>query len=177
MDDDSARLMERVVARDTAAFEALYDRYHRLVHGIALRMLADAGAADDVTQTVFMKLWRKPGAFHGGNFEAWIARVARNQTLDVLRVTDSQLAGVTEEREDINESTEAAALAQADADAIRRALLALNPEEREPIELAYFGGLTQQRIAARTNLPLGTVKSRMRAALHKMRAMLERSES
>lgn len=169
--------MERVAARDTAAFEALYDRYHRLVHGIAYRMLADAGAADDVTQTVFLKVWRKPGAFRGGNFEAWIARVARNQTLDVIRVGDPQRGADPEEREDLTESTESAALAHVDADAVRKALFALNPEEREPIELAYFRGLTQQQIAARTNLPLGTVKSRMRAALHKMRATLERTES
>lgn len=169
--------MERVAARDTAAFEALYDRYHRLVHGIAYRMLADVGAADDVTQTVFLKLWRKPRAFRGGNFEAWIARVARNQTLDIIRVGNPEHAIDAEQREDLTESTESAALAHADADAVRTALFALHSQEREPIELAFFGGLTQQQIAARTNLPLGTVKSRMRAALHKMRAMLERSES
>ena len=169
--------MERVAARDTAAFETIYDRYHRLVHGIAYRILADVAAADDVTQSVFLKLWRMPTAFHGGNFEAWLARVTRNQTLDVLRARDQQTSDDTEEREDIAQSTESTALANADASAVRAALWRLAPEEREPIELAYFGGLTQQRIAQRTGIPLGTVKSRMRAALHKMRAVLEQSLS
>jgi RNA polymerase sigma-70 factor, ECF subfamily len=169
--------MERVAARDTAAFETIYDRYHRLVHGIAFRMLADVGSADDVTQTVFLKVWRMPQAFRGGNFEAWIARVTRNQTLDVLRAKDVQFADAGEEREDVTESTESAALANADATAVRAALSSLVPEEREPIELAYFGGLTQQRIAERTGIPLGTIKSRMRAALQKMRLVLERSVS
>lgn len=169
--------MERVARRDTAAFETIYDRYHRLVHGIAYHMLGDITGADDVTQTVFLKVWRLPGAFHGGNFEAWIARVARNQTLDVLRMKGAQVAEVTQEREDLTESTETSALANADARAVRAALSALGPEEREPIELAYFGGLTQQQIAQRTSIPLGTIKSRMRAALHKMRSTLESSQS
>ncbi len=77
--------MERVRAGDTRAFEALYDGYHRLVYGIALRVLTDRWLAEDVTQAVFLKLWGSPGLFRGGNFGAWLVRVTRNRALDVLR--------------------------------------------------------------------------------------------
>jgi len=69
--------MEQVRARNVDAFEALYDAYHRLVYGIALRVLSDPALAEDVTQTVFLKIWNAPDAFSEGNFGAWIARVAR----------------------------------------------------------------------------------------------------
>ncbi len=77
--------MARVRERDAGAFEALYDSYHRLVYGIAARILHDEMAAEDVTQSVFLKLWSAPDAFQGGNFGAWLARVSRNRALDVLR--------------------------------------------------------------------------------------------
>ncbi|HEY5341876.1 MAG TPA: sigma-70 family RNA polymerase sigma factor, partial [Candidatus Aquilonibacter sp.] len=77
--------MAGVRARDAGAFEALYDEFHRLVYGVAMRMLSDAASAEDVTQAVFLKVWTSPELFHGGNFAAWIVRVARNRALDVLR--------------------------------------------------------------------------------------------
>ena len=83
--DPGVRLMERVSARDVGAFEALYDGYHRLVFGIGLRMLGDPTLAEDLTQTVFLKIWTTPDAFRGGSFVAWVSRVARNRALDVLR--------------------------------------------------------------------------------------------
>ena len=83
--DDPSRLMERVGAGDIAAFESLYDAYHRLVYGIALKVLAAEPAAEDVTQTVFMKVWTSAPDFRSGNFVGWIARVTRNRAIDVLR--------------------------------------------------------------------------------------------
>ena len=77
--------MDRVRVGDTAAFEALYDGYHRLVYGVALRVLSDPGSAEDVTQAVFMKIWSNPELFRSGNFGAWIVRVARNRAFDALR--------------------------------------------------------------------------------------------
>ena len=85
--DEAGRLMERVRSRDADAFELLYDRYHRVVYGVALRVLADAAAAEDVTQSVFLKLWSSPQLFRDGNFGAWIARVARNRA-STSRVAD-----------------------------------------------------------------------------------------
>ncbi|MDB5043736.1 MAG: polymerase, sigma-24 subunit, subfamily, partial [Candidatus Eremiobacteraeota bacterium] len=83
--DPGVRLMDRVRARDVSAFESLYDAYHRLVFGIGLRMLGDPSVAEDLTQTVFMKIWTTPEAFRGGSFVAWVSRVARNRALDLLR--------------------------------------------------------------------------------------------
>jgi len=77
--------MERVRKRDADAFEALYDAYHRLAYGLAMRMLGDASTAEDVTQAVFVKVWSSPELFRTGNFGAWIARVTRNRALDVIR--------------------------------------------------------------------------------------------
>ena len=75
--------MERVRARDSDAFEALYDAYHRLVYGVALRVLNDPGSAEDVTQSVFLKLWSAPESFREGNFPGWLVRVTRNRALDL----------------------------------------------------------------------------------------------
>ena len=83
--EDASRLMERVRQRDGGAFESLYDAYHRLVYGIALRILGDVPGAEDVTQAVFLKLWSAPSSFANGNFAAWISRVTRNRALDVVR--------------------------------------------------------------------------------------------
>ena len=83
--EDADVLMERVRARNADAFEALYDAHHRLVYGVALRMLGDAPGAEDVTQAVFVKVWTSPELFRGGNFGAWIVRITRNRALDVLR--------------------------------------------------------------------------------------------
>jgi RNA polymerase sigma-70 factor (ECF subfamily) len=77
--------MERVRRGDAGAFETLYDEYHRLVYGVALRVLADAPGAEDVAQSVFLKLWSNPASFVSGNFGAWIVRVARNRAFDALR--------------------------------------------------------------------------------------------
>jgi len=84
--EGDAELLSRLRDRDSTAFELLYDRYHRLVYGIALRMLGDAATAEDVTQSVFVSLWRSPEEFRGGGrFGAWLSRVARNRSLDILR--------------------------------------------------------------------------------------------
>jgi RNA polymerase sigma-70 factor (ECF subfamily) len=165
--------MERVCARDAAAFEALYDAYHRLVYGLALRVLSDPSAAEDVTQAVFLKIWDSPTLFRGGNFGAWIARVARNRAFDVLR---SRAAHGEEEFPDsipVDDALEETAIAHLDGDRVRDALARLPPEQREPIELGFFGGVTHQEIARRFGLPLGTVKTRIRTGLRRLKNALE----
>lgn len=172
--EPGTRLMERVRARDVAAFEALYDGYHRLVFGIGLRMLGDAALAEDVTQAVFMKVWSAPEAFIGGSFPAWVSRVTRNRVLDLLRsraahpesempCTDMPLDGAVEDE----------VAARIDARRVRDALAALPPEQRSLIELGFFGGITHQELAARTGTPLGTVKTRIRTGLRALRKALE----
>lgn len=155
------------------AFEALYDAHQRLVYGVAMRMLEDAAAAEDVTQSVFMKVWNSPELFRGGNFAAWIVRITRNRSLDLLRSRSSRNESELPESLPEREAMEDLAFARIDAEAVRAALAALPPEQREPIELGFFGGITHEEIARRSGTPLGTVKTRIRSGLRKMRAALD----
>jgi RNA polymerase sigma-70 factor (ECF subfamily) len=167
--------MERVRDRDVAAFEIIYDGYHRLVHGIALKMLQDAMAAEDLTQAVFLKLWSSPEAFEAGNFGAWIARVARNRALDTLRSRALRVEADMPVDVPLDGSLDDTVFARIDAERVRAALAALPDEQRSPIELGFFGGVTHEEIARRTATPLGTVKTRIRAGLRKLRTQLETS--
>lgn len=165
--------MERVRARDADAFEVLYDEYHRLVYGVAFRMLSDSGLAEDVTQAVFLKIWSAPSVFHSGNFAAWIARVTRNRAFDILRSRASRPEGELSDAIPVDDALEDIALAHLNAERVRDAIAQLPPDQREPIELGFFGGITQEEIARRTGVPLGTVKTRMRTGLRKLRGALE----
>lgn len=167
--------MARVRERDVTAFEAVYDGFHRLVYGIALKMLGDPSAAEDLAQAVFLKVWSSPEAFGGGNFGAWIARVTRNRALDVLRSRATRPE--TEMPADIplEGSLDESVFARLDGERVRSALAALPDEQRRPIELGFFGGMTHDEIARRSELPLGTVKTRIRAGLKKLRVSLEGS--
>ncbi len=167
--------MARVRERDVTAFEAVYDGFHRLVYGIALKMLGDPSAAEDLAQAVFLKVWSSPEAFGGGNFGAWIARVTRNRALDALRSRATRPE--TEMPADIplEGSLDESVFARLDGERVRSALAALPDEQRRPIELGFFGGMTHDEIARRSELPLGTVKTRIRAGLKKLRVSLEGS--
>jgi RNA polymerase sigma-70 factor (ECF subfamily) len=171
--EDASGLMEAVKARDAQALEALYDGYHRLVYGLALRVLTDAGLAEDVTQAVFLKLWSDPHAFRGGNFAAWIARVARNKALDVARSRRLRELSELPAPLPAQDAAEDTALTHVEAEAVRAALAQLPSEQREPIELGFFGGITHAEIARRTGIPLGTVKTRIRSGLRRLRDELQ----
>ena len=173
MELDAGQLMGRVRARDEGAFETLYDAYHRLVYGVAMRMLGDISSAQDVTQAVFLKVWSSPDLFVGGNFAGWIVRVARNRCLDMLRSRSSHQESELPESLPETEAIEDIAFARLDAALVRQALTTLPPEQREPIELGFFGGITHEEIARRTGTPLGTVKTRIRIGLRKLRVALE----
>ncbi len=167
--------MARIRNRDQAAFESLYDGFHRLVYGIAQRMLADPMAAEDLTQAVFLKIWSNPESFGGGNFGAWIARVARNRALDVLRARSARPEGEIPLDLGTGDALDDAVLAKIDGERVRAALTSLPDEQRTPIELGFFAGVTHEEIARRTGTPLGTVKTRIRSGLRKLREALETS--
>lgn len=171
--EDAVRLMSRVRNRDAAAFEQLYDGYHRLVYGIALRILGDVAAAEDVTQAVFLKLWSSPALFAKGNFGAWIARVARNRALDVVRSRTVRAESEMPDAMPLDDALEDTAFANIDAEQVRSALSQLPEEQRSPIELGFFGGITHEDIARQTGIPLGTVKTRIRTGLRKLRMHLD----
>lgn len=166
---DELSLIARVVQGDKAAFATLYDSHVPLVYGICKRILGNPTQAEDVTQSVFTMLWAKPSSFAGGNFAAWLARVARNASLDVLRS-----AAVRTREPDMPEDLvadsdlEDQVFERARSSAIAEALLTLPADQREAIEQAYFQGLSYREVAERLGAPLGTVKSRIRAGLHRL---------
>jgi RNA polymerase sigma-70 factor (ECF subfamily) len=177
--------MDRVAAHDLIAFEALYDRYGDLVYSVSLRIVGDTYVAEDVTQDVFLRVWRRPDQFDlsRGRFVTWLLSVARNRSIDSRRSQSRRMRHEAlpahEEDEDVLPSEDArddpalATVLSEDRAAVRRALEALPPEQKLAIQLAYFGGMTQQEIANRLGQPLGTVKTRMRLGMQKMRAALE----
>lgn len=175
--EDAGRLVSRVRERDVGAFESLYDAYHRLVYGIAVRMLSDSAAAEDLTQSVFMKLWASPESFRGGNFAAWIARVARNRAIDSIRTratrAEGEMLGDAPLDLPLEGTPEDLISAQIDAERVRAALATLPEDQRQPIELGFFEGITHEEIARRTATPLGTIKTRIRTGLRKLRTSLE----
>ncbi len=179
-------LMARLCRRDLAAFGALYDRYSDLVYSVSLRVVADPHVAQDVTQDVFLRVWRRPEQFdlQRGKFVTWLLSVARNRSIDERRsqgrrLRREALPAAASEVEDVLPSTDVRddpALATVLADerrAVRKALEVLPAEQKLAIQLAYFGGLTQQEIAEKLSTPLGTVKTRIRLGMQKMRVVLE----
>jgi RNA polymerase sigma-70 factor (ECF subfamily) len=169
--------MERLRARDPVAFEHLYDAYHRLVFGIALRMLSDTTMAEDLTQSVFMKIWTSPESFRDGNFGAWLSRVTRNRALDVLRSRASRSEGEIPADIPTESAIDDVVFAKIDSQRVRTALAALPDEQRLLIEMGFFGGITHEAIARRTGIPLGTVKTRIRSGLRRLRGELQSAVS
>lgn len=148
----------------------LYDRYSSVVYSVALRVLGDTGAAEDVLQEIFLQLWRNPGAFDAarGRLGAWLAVIARNRAIDSLRKRRPET-----DIEDVMISAAPDFAAEADrsraAEKIRGVMGAMPAAQRSAIEMAYFEGLSHSEIAAKTGEPLGTIKTRIRAALMTLR--------
>lgn len=158
--------------------EAMYDRYGALAFTVALRILNDEGAAEDVVQDAFLSIWRKGTTFDStkGSLRAWLSTVVRNRAIDRLRGTRSherydvpvELTGVASPLGD--PWSEVAA--ELTAREVRSALDELPVEQRQTLELAYYGGYSQSEIATAMHVPLGTVKGRVRIALEKLRSSL-----
>ncbi len=166
--------MERIREGDEAAFAALYDRYARQVFSLALGILRELEAAEDVTQEVFLALWRGAARFdpRRGTPEAWILTLAHHKSVDALRRRKIRRAEPLSDSAVGPEDPMEEALRALQSAQVRAALEALPPTQREILALAYYGGLTQRDIARRLALPLGTVKTRMRDGLLRLRALL-----
>jgi len=181
-DQPDTILVHRVCAGDVRAFEALYDRYCRLVYSIALRALNDPNSAEDVVQEAFFRLWERAGQFDGtrGPFVAWLIGVARNRAIDERRRQSRRLRveapGIVEQdllADDGSTDPCLAGVIAEQREAVRDALGTLPVEQRFVLQLAYFQGLTQQEIANTLGHPLGTVKTRIRLGMRKVRGALE----
>jgi RNA polymerase sigma-70 factor (ECF subfamily) len=178
-------LMDRLGNRDLGAFEALYDRYGDLVYSVSLRVVGDPYVAEDVTQDVFLRVWRRPDQFDvaRGKLVTWLLSVTRNRSIDQRRSQSRRMRHealpTADDEEDVLPSDDdrddpaLATVLSEERAAVRKALEVLPPEQKLAIQLAYFGGLTQQEVANKLGQPLGTVKTRIRLGMQKMRVALE----
>jgi RNA polymerase sigma-70 factor (ECF subfamily) len=173
-DRDGAEIMALVAQRDIAAFEQLYDAYWRLVFGIGLRILGDVCSAEDLTESVFLTLWRSPDSFKAGNLGGWICRVARNRALDVLRYRSTHAERAISSDIGLDIPIDELVAMRMDAERLRKAMSLLPQTQRELLELGFFDGLTHEEIARNAAIPLGTAKSRIRAGIRRLRAALDK---
>jgi len=167
---DDAALIARMRAGDQSAMADLYDRYSGVVYGVALRVLANTTAAEDVVQEIFLQLWRNPQSFDAerGRLAPWLAVIARNLAIDHLRKRPLE--------DDIDElpistgvDLESDSAQKLAIEKVRGVLAQLPAEQRKALELAYFEGMTHTEIAGKTGEPLGTIKTRIRTGLLALR--------
>ncbi|MCY3887932.1 MAG: sigma-70 family RNA polymerase sigma factor [Chloroflexi bacterium] len=177
-------LMDAIGAQDVRAFEALYDRYARLVYSTAYGVLEDAQSAEDVVQEVFTRLWKAPQRYvpARGKFFSWLLSVTRNLAIDEYRARRRRMRN---ERQIVDHAASAFIADESSPGAfhvvemrdqralVREALATLPPEQRTAIALAYYKGMAQSEIAAALDTPLGTVKTRIRLGMQKLRTQLD----
>jgi RNA polymerase sigma-70 factor (ECF subfamily) len=173
-DDD---LLRAVSQGDESALAALYDRYRLILFSLILRILHDRQEAEDILQETFLQVWRRARDFDESRGRAftWLVTIARSRALDRLRASGSRARIATEVEQEPRESTgdaAADAVKSEQGEIVRQVLAELPEEQRRALFMAYFEGLTQSEIAARLGDPLGTVKTRMRSGLMKLRELL-----
>lgn len=172
-------LTDAIARRDHAALETVYQRHAPAVHGTALRVLSDRARAEDVTQAVFLALWQAPTRFDParGTLKALLVAMAHNRAIDLARSDQSR-----QRREDRHGRSDSLSMvdligesvcADDSIAAVRRALAELDEGERAAIELAYFGGRTYREVSRELDLPEGTVKSRIRRGMDRLRKALQ----
>ena len=170
------QLMDDLRTRQPEALSRMYDQYSTMVFSVAMRVLRDSAAAEDVMQEVFLKLWQQPETFadHRGSLGGWLAVVTRNRAIDRIRgsrkfenIDDLQLANVVDMKTEADRNLMLTK--------VRLVLQTMPPDQRKTLEMAFFEGQTHTEIAAKTGQPLGTVKTRIRSALISIRKALEAS--
>ena len=178
-----ADLIGRAAEGDARALEVLYDRYSRVVFSFGLRIVGDPQLAEELLQEVFFRAWQQGGSFRSnkGSFITWLLSITHNMAIDEVRKrrrrpqkADSEdpetvLAAVPDSGPDVEDEVWLGAL----RDTIEGAMASLPPAQRQAIEMAYFRGLTQREIAEQLGEPLGTIKTRMRLGMQKLRDQLE----
>jgi RNA polymerase sigma-70 factor (ECF subfamily) len=177
-DDADRAVLGRIAVGELTALDDLYERYKTMAYSIAYRITGDASLAEDVVQDAFLGAWRNAARYveGRGSVKTWLLAIVHHRAIDAVR----RRKPTTElpEREDVPPpalqlpDVWGEVSANLDAETVRAALATLSDVQREAIEMAYFGGLTQVEIAERTATPLGTVKSRMRLGLLSMRRVL-----
>ena len=179
---DDHQLIQLISQADKDALEALYTRYQTPVYSLAMFMLKKPALAEEVTQDIFLNIWLKASSFNAerGQPRGWIMSVAHHKIIDLIRSqrrttvnTDPVDYETLDLLPDGGVSTEAQVEQSLDRERIMRALETIPANQREVIMLAYFGGLSQSEMAEKLYLPLGTIKTRVRLAMLKLRTVLE----
>lgn len=177
-----ADLIAQAAGGDPAALETLYDRYSRVIFSFALRIVSDPQIAEEILQEVFFRAWQQGGSFQSnrGSLVTWLLSITHNLSIDEIRKRkrrpqradsaepEQLLAGVSDESVNVEDEVWLGSLRQS----ILEALAQLPDAQRQPIEMAYFQGLTQREIAELLGEPLGTIKTRMRLGMLKLREFL-----
>ncbi len=178
-------LLQQVAQHDQQALLTLYQQYGNLVYSLSLRVLRQPTMAEEITQDIFLKLWRQPERWNPslGQFSSWLLTITRNAAIDRLRREGRQavLAAWEQSDEADNRLSDADSYVATQANwvngqVLRRLLQSLPPEQRQLIELAFYDGYTHSELAELLQLPLGTVKTRLRMGMQKLRALWEESE-
>ncbi len=178
---DETLLLQRIAQRDRAAFSQLYDRYAGVLYSTVLRILNSPEEANDVLQEAFLQMWDKAGSYDpslGKPFN-WALTLTRNKAIDRLRALKRRYNFVEEFNQEMEETlvnfpaSSQEVFTQDQAILVRAALTTLPLEQRQAIEMAYLGGLTQTEIAASLNQPLGTIKARIRRGMLRLRETLK----
>lgn len=179
MTDSDDRMLDLLSRAEPEGIEMLYDRYGSLAYTLAYRVLRDAGAAEDVVQEAFLSIWRRASTYRSdrGSLRTWVCSIVHHRALDRLRGragrarNDIALEHAPVESSSFSDTWDRV-VESLEREEIRTALGTLSVEQRETIELAYFGGYTQTEISDLMKVPLGTVKGRTRLALRKLRDTL-----
>jgi RNA polymerase sigma-70 factor (ECF subfamily) len=173
------RIVEGLARATPQAIEMLYDRYGTLAYTLAYRVLNDEGAAQDVVQETFLTIWRRASTYEPsrGSLRSWLCSIVRSRAIDRLRGRSGR-ARRDLHLEDVPMQTAPSdtwdrVAAELEREHVSRALTELPPDQRQTIELAYYGGYSQREISDLMQVPLGTVKGRTRMALRKLRALVE----
>jgi RNA polymerase sigma-70 factor (ECF subfamily) len=177
-DDADRATLERIAGGDNGAIEILYERYKSMAYALALRITGDPATAEDVVQDAFIGAWRNAARYEAGrgSVKTWLLSIVHHRAIDATRrrrpTTELPAGDLPTPPSLTLPDVWAEVAGRLDREAIVAALGTLSDVQREALELGYFGGLTQQEIAARTGTPLGTVKSRMRLGLLALRRAL-----
>lgn len=171
------QLLAGIARRDEPSLAALYDRYHLLAFSLALRVVNDRGRAEDVVQDAFLSVWRKAASYveGRGSVKTWLTSIVRNRAIDLVRArreSDGDDGAVLLALRDPRPGVVEQVTANLDRDTLRGVIAELPTEQRQAIAMAYFEGRSHSEIAEVTGLPLGTVKSRIRLGMHRLKGLL-----
>jgi RNA polymerase sigma-70 factor (ECF subfamily) len=177
VEGSEVELLHAVARGDEAALARLYDAYRVILFGLLVRILNSREEAEDILQDVFIQVWRRAKDFDEkrGRPFTWLVTLARSRAIDRLRQLGARqrlLTGAAQEQTETVSDALSDTITVAQRETVRRALAELPEEQRNTLVLAYFDGLTQSEIATKLNAPLGTIKTRMRSGMIKLRALL-----